>query len=449
MAGKASGWHEAAIDGTGKTHVYGYVPLDGPPQDIFVLYGIEKDAALAPIADATMRGLLLIVLGIALSGVLALWMTERFIERPVAGLIATIERWLAGSYAERATIPGRHTEIGRLAAAFNNLAETVSIRERALQRSEGELRAIFEFAGRGKVLTDPATGRFLRVNRAFCEMLGYTPEELLERTVADVTHPEHHEEDAAAFARLARGEMAAFDREKRYVTKTGEVIWVRANLVVLRDAAGGAVYAVSVIEDITARRAEAERMKLLSAEVDHRAKNMLATVLAITRMTRADSAKAMTDTLAGRFQTLARAHTLLSESHWKGADLKRLLSDELSAYVQAGRVAISGPTIALQPQMAQSLAMTAHELATNAAKYGALSSPAGRVTIAWTWEGKNRFALEWQEARGPAVQAPERQGFGTSLISTMVERQLGGSVVFDWRPEGLACRMVIPMDERG
>jgi len=126
-----------------------------------------------------------------------------------------------------------------------------------------------------------------------------------------------------------------------------------------------------------------------------------------------------------------------------------LFRSELSVYMQAGRVAMSGPTIALPPQMAQSLTMTVHELATNAAKYGALSSPAGRVTIAWARNGKDQFALDWTEAGGPAIKAPTHQGFGTSLISTMVERQLVGTVAFDWRPEGLGCRMVIPVGERG
>jgi len=219
----------------------------------------------------------------------------------------------------------------------------------------------------------------------------------------------------------------------------------------LRNAAGAVVGAVNMLVDITERKAaetalrdREARLTLLAREVDHRARNILATVLAITRRTQADSVPAFVEILTGRILALSRAHTLLAEGEMAGADLKRLVEQELAAYGGGeGRVKISGFPLALGPEAAQPLAMALHELATNAAKYGALSLPGGRVAVEWSSASNGRLVLRWTETGGPAVRKPSRHGFGSELIE-ILSTQLGGETNLDWRAQGLVCEFNMP-----
>jgi two-component sensor histidine kinase len=173
---------------------------------------------------------------------------------------------------------------------------------------------------------------------------------------------------------------------------------------------------------------------------------MLALVQVMLRQTRAGTVKEFSAAAQGRVAALARAHALLSESRWKGADLKRLMEEELAPYRRsdASRVRFSGPSIQLEPRVAQSLAMVLHELVTNAAKYGALSAPEGRVMIAWERRPSGRLVLYWNETDGPIIAAPpKRRGFGTGLIERTVRTQLDGEVHFDWSRSGLFCEIMI------
>jgi PAS domain S-box-containing protein len=219
----------------------------------------------------------------------------------------------------------------------------------------------------------------------------------------------------------------------------------------LRNSAGAVVGAVNMLVDITERKATETALRereallaLLAREVDHRAKNILATVQAIARRTQADSVPAYVEVLTGRILALSRAHTLLAEGQMVGADLKRLVEQELAAYSGGeGRVMISGFRLALGPESAQPLAMSIHELATNAAKYGALSVPGGRLAVEWSWAPDGRLVLRWTESGGPAVRKPSRQGFGSELIEVLT-RQLGGETSFEWRAQGLVCELNMP-----
>jgi CheY-like chemotaxis protein len=140
---------------------------------------------------------------------------------------------------------------------------------------------------------------------------------------------------------------------------------------------------------------------------------------------------------------------LLSHARWQGADLGRLVDEELGPYRtgEAGRIVVTGPNLVLHPATAQTLALALHELATNAAKHGALSSSAGRVQFAWELKAGS-LAFHWKESGGPPVKAPAAQGYGTRVISASIERQLGGRATFDWRHEGLQCVMSIPRSDR-
>ena len=267
-----------------------------------------------------------------------------------------------------------------------------------------------------------------------------------------LVHPEDRDRvRTAAFGALVSGE---YETEFRILrpSRSGaeEVRWLIGRGRRMPGLVGrrGPILGVNV--DITARKETEERRALLMREVDHRAKNSLAVVQAILRLTRADSPERFARVVEGRVAALARAQNLLSESRWVGADLAALLRGELAPFMgdsDAGRVALTGLRVVLASVVAQPLSMALHELATNAAKYGSLSGPGGTLTVTWELSGDDaRLRLHWTERGGPAIaKPPERSGFGSRVIRTTVREQLGGEVVFDWRPEGLVCDIDIPL----
>jgi two-component sensor histidine kinase len=168
-------------------------------------------------------------------------------------------------------------------------------------------------------------------------------------------------------------------------------------------------------------------------------------VQATVHLTESDTPAGLKQAIQGRIQALANVHSLFVESRWTGAELHSLVTDGLSPYCQAGetRLRIDGPRLLLEPNAAQTIAVTLHELATNAAKYGALSVRAGRVQVEWSRAADGRLVLRWTETGGPPVKPPTRHGFGTRVMEGMIRGQLKGEMRFDWRAEGLACEIAI------
>ncbi len=148
--------------------------------------------------------------------------------------------------------------------------------------------------------------------------------------------------------------------------------------------------------------------------------------------------------MEGRINALARVHTILSLSSWQGAEICKLVDEELAAYSNSGQIRLTGPEVQLQPATAQTLTLALHELATNSAKYGALSTLAGKLSVQWDLHG-DTLSLTWEEAGGPPVLPPTSRGFGTRSLMASVETQLGGQALFDWLPEGLICRLQVPI----
>ena len=187
---------------------------------------------------------------------------------------------------------------------------------------------------------------------------------------------------------------------------------------------------------------------MLVAELDHRVKNALATVAAIIAQTQ-EGRRSLPDFVAaldGRIQSLAKTHELLSRSHWAGVSLHDIVQRELAPYA-SGNVEIDGPHVELKAEAAQAMAMVVHELATNAAKYGALSNRSGRVQLRWWWlrNGSSGWlAIEWREIDGPPVQMPSQTGYGMSIIRELVPFELSGKVDLALEPDGVTCRMEIP-----
>jgi two-component sensor histidine kinase len=158
-------------------------------------------------------------------------------------------------------------------------------------------------------------------------------------------------------------------------------------------------------------------------------------------LSESDTPEGLKAAIRGRIQALAKAHTLFVESRWSGAELNQLVAQELSPYRTEGeRALIEGPRIVLEPTVAQAVAVTVHELATNAAKYGALSVPGGIVQMSWSQSPEGPLAIRWIELGGPMVAPPTRRGFGSRVMNSLIE-QTGGTIAFDWREDGLCCNI--------
>ena len=215
----------------------------------------------------------------------------------------------------------------------------------------------------------------------------------------------------------------------------------------IKDIDGNIVGAVNCFQDITERKRSEAQIVNLAREAEHRAKNILSTVLATVRLSHANTSDDLKEVIEGRIDALAKVHGLFVQSRWTGAELHTLVTQELSPYCgeTGGRVRIDGPPVILEPNMAQTIAISLHELATNAAKYGSLSAEDGHVEIAWSRTADGRLSLRWIEAGGPTVMPPTHRGFGTRIIENIIAGQLRGEVRFDWRDQGLTCEMALPL----
>jgi two-component sensor histidine kinase len=224
-----------------------------------------------------------------------------------------------------------------------------------------------------------------------------------------------------------------------------ERYWAATNAPVF-GSDGAVSHIVSAVTDVTGevleRRSE-EARQLLMREVDHRARNALTVVQSFVRLTTAASLEEFRRVVVGRVEALARAQTSLAARRWEGASLAEVIESELASLSEPGKYRLAGPQVLLPPEHVQAMSMIIHEFATNASKYGALSTGDGALTISWTRTAENGLTLVWCEDGGPAAAAPSRQGFGSRLIAQLA-RQLGGEVAYDWRPQGLCAELKLP-----
>jgi PAS domain S-box-containing protein len=279
-------------------------------------------------------------------------------------------------------------------------------------------------------------------------IFGVDPErfEVTSANIQKLLHPDDVDELRKLITEFAKG-VRTYEAEFRINRPDGEQRWCVGTAAATMDLNGRVIRVSGVTVDITERKHAEERQNLLTREVDHRAKNALALAQSIVRLTRADSVKEYAERVEGRINALARVHTILSLSSWQGAEIGKLISEEMAPYASSGQVQSFGPEVALQPRMAQTLALALHELLTNSAKYGALSTLSGHLSITWQ-SVDDKLALTWEETGGPPVCEPAFRGFGTRGLMASIESQLGGEALFDWRPEGLVCRLLVPITQQ-
>jgi PAS domain S-box-containing protein len=334
------------------------------------------------------------------------------------------------------------------------LEERVAARTAQLEQSTAQLRqsevrrSLALAAGQmGSWEWDRETGRYSWDDGQF-RIYGVEPETfaVTAENIRASIHPEDWDLLREGFENIALTKRA-HQMEFRIRRPSGQIRWCMTSAAASIGENGEVNRISGVTFDVTERKASEEKQTLLAREVDHRAKNALALVQSILRLTQADTLPQYTATVEGRIRALSRAHTILSQSRWQGANLRGLIDEELAPFMLSGNtVDIEGPDALLNPASAQTIALALHELATNAAKYGALSVPQGRLSLSWSLQDQI-VQFNWRENGGPRTAAPNRKGFGTRIIVASIEQQLGGKVLLNWHSEGLLCSFTIPLSK--
>ncbi len=296
------------------------------------------------------------------------------------------------------------------------------------------------------IITVDATQRIILFNPAAEHMFGLSAKEALGEHISRFI-PERYRAGHSAHIR----QFAETGVTSRQMGALGAVSGLRANgeeffleASISHVGLDNETLATVILRDVTERKVNEEARLLLAREVDHRAKNALAVVQAVVSLTRAATKEEFIAAVRGRVSALARAHSLLAHNRWEGADLNQIVADETAPYQRPGQLRFTGPAIRLEPNVVQPISLLIHELATNAVKYGSLSQEHGRVDIEFAIQPDEALKLSWHEYGGPPVSPPQTKGFGSTLISEVTTRQLGGKVEIEWLPVGMRFTAILP-----
>jgi PAS domain S-box-containing protein len=401
----------------------------------------------------------------ALDGLLVILLSARAGEDArVEGLAAGADDYLVkpfGARELRARVDGAIGLARQRRTAIERERELEAQIERAharaqLQETEQQLAFALEAGGLGTWEADLVTGTIVASD--ICrEMFGFAPDEpYTYQDMIDRIDPQDRDRRGEDIAR-AVANHGSLDMEYRILRPDGTQTWgmFRGRAEYADD--GRPLRMAGVSLDITRRKRAEERLRLLLDELNHRVKNTLATVQSISMQTRrtSHSPAAFSEALDARISALAGAHDLLTQSSWEGAQMHDVLALTLAPYrddaAAAGRIRIEGPALRLNPNAAVTMNMSFHELATNAAKYGALSRTGGNVAILWSADeavSPPVITLRWTESDGPIVGEPARRGFGSRLLEQGLGRELGGDVILDYQPSGLVCTMRFPVSHK-
>jgi PAS domain S-box-containing protein len=323
-----------------------------------------------------------------------------------------------------------------------NCFQDITERKRS-EEAASRLAAIIESSD-DAIISKDLDGIITSWNGGAERISGYLAEEIIGKPMTVLLPPDCQKEAEAIMERIRRGQRVEH-YETVWQRKDGGLIDISLTISPVRNAEGKLIGASKIARNITEQKRSEAQIVNLAREAEHRSKNILATVLATVRLSRSDTSDDLKQLIEGRISALAKVHTLFVETRWAGAELHRLVTQELSPYSgERERVRIDGPAVMLEPSTAQTTAIFLHELATNAAKYGSLSAAGGRVEIAWSLTADEKLRLCWIESGGPTTTPPTHRGFGTSLMENMIG-QLRGEVRFDWRDKGLACEIALPL----
>lgn len=338
---------------------------------------------------------------------------------------------------------------------WDGLATDVTARlrsETALRESEARFRHMADSVPALIWMTD-AEGQVTFANMHYDYLFGRPAADMLGEGWRDIILPEDREGFETVFLDAFEARRT-FHAEMRVLDKHGRVRWLRCDGVPRLDDAHAFLGYTGCNVDITDVKLAQEQQRLLINELNHRVKNTLATVQSVAMQTlrHAATTEQARDDFEVRLIALSRAHDVLTRENWEGASLRKIVRQAIEPYRRSeeDRFKVEGGPVWLPPRMALALAMALQELATNAVKYGALSTDAGRVAIEWTLDFADsapQLRLRWSESGGPPVAAPARQGFGSRLIERSLARDLNGEVSLDFAPAGLVCTVDAPVQK--
>jgi len=319
----------------------------------------------------------------------------------------------------------------------------------ALAESEARVQEALTAGAVTTFVWDARIGSSQRSANA-AQVLGLQPSQVF--TAADFLS-RVHAEDRERFKALVRGvrpERPDYSGTFRFNQPDGQEVWLEETAKAEFDGIGRLVRLKGLTVDVTARKQSEDQQMLLIAELDERVKNLLARIAAIAKDMRQyrSSLDEYVQALDLRIQSMADAHALLSKNRWHGADVAELVRRQLALCATDTSAIVHGPDVTLTAASTQVLAMVLHELVTNAAKHGAISSPHGRVDVSWSGAGGNgtdRLLMDWQESGGPAVAASPDCRYGVSIIRDLIPRELGGSVDLAFAPQGVRCKIELPL----
>jgi PAS domain S-box-containing protein len=338
-----------------------------------------------------------------------------------------------------------------LARQAADLIERTQV-EAALRESEQRFRwfASIVESSEDAIVSKDIAGIITTWNTGAERLFGYTSDEIVGKPVTFLIPSDRHPEERTILERISRG-----GRIENYETvrrrKDGSLIDVSLTISPLRNAEGKIVGASKIARDITRRKRAERHEKMLKAELDHRVMNSLAHVALLATSCRRDtgSIDEFARSLDGRIHSMAAAHRLLSQGEGHGVGLAALVHNQLAPYAAEANITLRGTELMLTPVAIQAMGMVLHELATNAAKYGALSVPTGKVFVSWErrqdGSGAANLMLVWREFGGPRIDAQFKSGYGTRLIRELVPYELGGRVDLEFAPEGVTCRIEFPL----
>ena len=328
----------------------------------------------------------------------------------------------------------------RLFLGFLRDISARKVAEAALKESEARLAATYNHALVGIAEID-REGRVLRANDQYTVMTGYTLAELRTKTIFEITHPADIATDRALVEDQWNGIREGYTIEKRYIRQDGGVMWVEVAASLVRSEDGSGAYGVRILRDVTDKKKAEEQQRLLLHELNHRVKNTLTIVQGLAHQTFKGSTvpAQLLRSFDGRLAALAAAHNLLMKQTWEATPISIAAEAALRPFETGEqRISLAGPAVLLTPSATVTLTLALHELATNAAKYGALSNESGKIDIQWATEAE-MLTILWRERQGPLVSEPKSSGFGTRLLEGAVARDLGGTVEIDFQPSGVVC----------
>ncbi|SFQ64585.1 PAS domain S-box-containing protein [Roseivivax halotolerans] len=327
---------------------------------------------------------------------------------------------------------------------FYDLSERRSL-ENEVRESEQLFRSTFENAAVG-IAHVARDGTWLRANHKLSEILGYTPAELEQITFQDITHQDDLDADLQLLEKVIQGQIDDYVIEKRYVHKHGHTIWAILSVGAVRNDDGSIERFISTINDISAQKEAESARDMLVFELNHRVKNMMATIQSVASNTMRSSSSYddFKESFSGRLQAISKAHDSIFKSPDQKVDLMEIIKEQFEVYLDldAARLEFTGDPITMDSQAARGMGIIVHEMVTNAMKYGSLSNDTGNVTVSWALRAQDNGTgvnLTWKESGGPSVSKPDNVGFGSRLIEILVEQRLGGSMNRTFSPDGLRC----------